>query len=153
MKLPRNGIAREIRHYIGSLFVFLLIIGIVVWLVMFPVLETNKEVVMMLIGTISASIGVVISTITGAKPDDVNALKGDVEKKQLQIDYLTKAKDDLESMVINLQKEMLKNQDDVMDKITLKAALDYDDRAGAYRQLSSQKKCTCGEDSCSCKGE
>ena len=86
MKLPKNGIAREIRHYIGSLFVFLLIIGIVVWLVMFPVLETNKEVVMMLIGTISASIGIVISTITGAKPDDVNALKGDVEKKQLQID-------------------------------------------------------------------
>ena len=126
MKLPRNGIAREIRHYIGSLFVFLLIIGIVVWLVMFPVLETNKEVVMMLIGTISASIGIVISTITGAKPDDVNSLKGDIEKKQLQIDYLTKAKDDLESMVINLQKEMLKNQDDVMDKIILKAALDYD---------------------------
>jgi low affinity Fe/Cu permease len=153
MKLPRNGIAREIRHYIGSLFVFLLIIGIVVWLVMFPVLETNKEVVMMLIGTISASIGIVISTITGAKPDDVNSLKNDVEKKQLQIDYLTKAKDDLESMVINLQKEMLKNQDDVMDKIILKAALDYDDRAGAYKQLSSQKKCTCSEDSCSCKGE
>ena len=153
MKLRRNGIAREIRHYIGSLFVFLLIIGIVVWLVMFPVLETNKEVVMMLIGTISASIGIVISTITGAKPDDVNALKGDVEKKQLQIDYLTKAKDDLESMVINLQKEMLKNQDDVMDKIILKAALDYDDRAGAHKQLSSQKKCICGEDSCSCKGE
>lgn len=153
MKLPRNGIAREIRHYIGSLFVFLLIIGIVIWLVKFPVLETNKEVVMMLIGTISASIGIVISTITGAKPDDVNSLKNDVEKKQLQIDYLTKAKDDLESMVINLQKEMLKNQDDVMDKIILKAALDYDDRAGAYRQLSSQKKCTCGKDSCSCKGE
>jgi low affinity Fe/Cu permease len=153
MKLPKNGIAREIRHYIGSLFVFLLIIGIVVWLVKFPVLETNKEVVMMLIGTISASIGIVISTITGAKPDDVNSLKGDIEKKQLQIDYLTKAKDDLESMVINLQKEMLKNQDDVMDKIILKAALDYDDRAGAYRQLVSQKKCVCGEDSCSCKGE
>lgn len=153
MKLPRNGIAREIRHYIGSLFVFLLIIGIVIWLVKFPVLETNKEVVMMLIGTISASIGIVISTITGAKPDDVNSLKNDVEKKQLQIDYLTKAKDDLESMVINLQKEMLKNQDDVMDKIILKAALDYDDRASAHRQLTSQKKCTCGKDSCSCKGE
>ena len=120
---------------------------------MFPVLETNKEVVMMLIGTISASIGIVISTITGAKPDDVNALKGDVEKKQLQIDYLTKAKDDLESMVINLQKEMLKNQDDVMDKIILKAALDYDDRDGARRQLRVEKKCICGEDSCSCKGE
>ena len=107
----------------------------------------------MLIGTISASIGVVISTITGAKPDDVNALKGDIEKKQLQIDHLTKAKDDLESMVINLQKEMLRNQDDVMDKIILKAALDYDDRDGARRQLALQKKCVCGEDNCSCKGE
>ena len=136
MKLPKNGVAREIRHYIGSLFIFLLIIGIVGFLVRFPVLETNKEVVMMLIGTLSASIGLVVSTITGAKPDDVNALKSDLEKKQLQIDHLTKSKDDLESMVINLQKSMLENQDDVMDKIILKAALDYDDRNKAKEILN-----------------
>ena len=101
----------------------------------FPVLETNKEVVMMLIGTLAASIGLVVSTITGAKPDDVNALKSDLEKKQLQIDHLTKSKDDLESMVINLQKGMLENQDDVMDKIILKAALVYDDRNKAKQIL------------------
>jgi len=83
MKLPKNGVAREIRHYIGSLFIFLLIISIVFILMRFPVLETNKEVVMMLIGTLAASIGLVVSTITGAKPDDVNALKGDVEKKTI----------------------------------------------------------------------
>ena len=29
----------------------------------------------MMIGTISASIGIVVSTITGSKPDDVQALK------------------------------------------------------------------------------
>ena len=103
------------------------VIGIIVVLIQFPVLETNKEVVMMLIGTISASIGIVVSTITGAKPDDINALKSDLEKKQLQIDWLTKSKDDLEGMVIDLQKTMLENQDAVMDKIILKAALDYDD--------------------------
>jgi predicted transcriptional regulator len=102
----------------------------------FPVLETNKEVVMMLIGTLAASIGLVVSTITGAKPDDINALKSDLEKKQLQIDHLTKSKDDLESMVINLQKSMLENQDDVMDKIILKAALDYDDRNKAKEILN-----------------
>ena len=89
----------------------------------------------MLIGTLAASIGLVVSTITGAKPDDINSLKADLEKKQLQIDYLTKSKDDLESMVINLQKSMLENQDDVMDKIILKAALDYDDRATAKKIL------------------
>lgn len=135
MALPKNGVAREIRHYIGSLFIFLLIIGIVGFLVRYPVLETNKEVVMMLIGTLSASIGLVVSTITGAKPDDVNALKSDIEKKQLTIDMLTSAKDDLESMVIDLQKQMLENQDDVMDKIILKAALDYDDRDKAKKLM------------------
>lgn len=135
MALPKNGVAREIRHYVGSLFIFLLIISIVFILMRFPVLETNKEVVMMLIGTLAASIGLVVSTITGAKPDDVNALKSDIEKKQLQIDSLTKGKDDLEQMVINLQKQMLDNQDDVMDKIILKAALDYDDRAKAKKIL------------------
>ena len=135
MALPKNGVAREIRHYVGSLFIFLLIISIVFILMRYPVLETNKEVVMMLIGTLAASIGLVVSTITGAKPDDVNALKSDIEKKQLQIDSLTKGKDDLEQMVINLQKQMLDNQDDVMDKIILKAALDYDDRAQAKKIL------------------
>ena len=128
MRLPKNGVAREIRHYVGSLFIFLLIISIVFILMRYPVLDANKEVVMMLIGTLAASIGLVVSTITGAKPDDVNALKHDIEKKQLQIDSLTQGKDDLERMVINLQKQMLDNQDDVMDKIILKAALDYDDR-------------------------
>ena len=72
MNLPKNGVARELRHYIGSLFIFLLVMAIIFILMQYPVLETNKEVVMMLIGTISASIGIVVSTITGAKPDDVN---------------------------------------------------------------------------------
>ena len=138
MALPKNGVAREIRHYVGSLFIFLFVIGIIVVLIQFPVLDTNKEVVMMLIGTISASIGIVVSTITGAKPDDINALKSDLEKKQLQIDMLTKSKDDLESMVINLQKQMLDNQDDVMDKIILKAALDYDDRDKAKKLMKGE---------------
>lgn len=138
MTLPKNGVAREIRHYVGSLFIFLFVIGIIVVLIQFPVLDTNKEVVMMLIGTISASIGIVVSTITGAKPDDINALKSDLEKKQLQIDMLTKSKDDLEGMIINLQKQMLDNQDDVMDKIILKAALDYDDRDKAKKLMKEE---------------
>lgn len=139
MQLPKNGVAREIRHYVGSLFIFLFVIGIIIVLIQFPVLDTNKEVVMMLIGTISASIGIVVSTITGAKPDDINSLKSDLEKKQLQIDMLTKSKDDLEGMVINLQRQMLDNQDDVMDKIILKAALDYDDRDKAKKIMQNKK--------------
>ena len=136
MTLPKNGVAKEIRHYVGSLFIFLLIMTIIFILMKYPVLETNKEVVMMLIGTLSASIGLVISTITGSKPDDINALKTEIEKKNEQIESLVEAKDHLEAMIINLQKQILENQDDVMDKIILKAALDYDDRAAALKQLN-----------------
>ena len=138
MNLPKNGVARELRHYIGSLFIFLLVMAIIFILMQYPVLDTNKEVVMMLIGTISASIGIVVSTITGAKPDDVNALKSSLEKKEHQIELLVAAKDNLENMVIELQKQMLENQDTVMDKIILKAALDYDDRDSAKNILKNE---------------
>tara|TARA_B100001094_G_scaffold332446_1_gene404508 strand:+ start:263 stop:685 length:423 start_codon:yes stop_codon:yes gene_type:complete len=135
MLLPKNGVAKELRSYAGSLFVFLFVIGIIITLLQYPVLDANKEVVMMLIGTIAASIPVIISSITGTKPDDINALKGDIEKKQLTIDHLNKSKDDLEKMVIDLQREMLKNQDDVMDKIILKAAMDFDDIQYAKKRI------------------
>ena len=138
MKLPSNGVAKELRHYVGSLFIFLFVIGIIIVLIQFPVLDTNKEVVMMLIGTISASIGIVVSTITGAKPDDVTALKTSLEKKEHHIELLVSAKDQLEQMVINLQKQMLDNQDAVMDKIILKAAMDFDEK-------NNPPKCECGE--------
>jgi heme/copper-type cytochrome/quinol oxidase subunit 4 len=123
-----NGVAKEIRHYVGSLFIFLFVIGLIVALIQFPVLDTNKEVVMMLIGTISASIGITVATITGSKPDDINSLKQSLEKKEHQIEMLVAAKDNLEGMVIDLQKQMLENQDNMMDKIILKAAMDFDDK-------------------------
>lgn len=124
----KNGVAREIRSYVGSLLIFLFVIGLIIALIQFPVLDTNKEVVMMLIGTISASIGITVATITGSKPDDINTLKQNLEKKDQQIEMLVAAKDNLENMVINLQKEMLENQDNMMDKFILKAAIDFDNK-------------------------
>ena len=128
MNLPKNGVAREIRHYAGSLFVFLFIVGIIITFVQYPVLESNKEIVLMLIGSIAASIPTLISAISGTRPDDVTALKTQLDKKEHQIQTLVDSKDNLEEMVINLQKEMLQNQDNMMDKIILKAALDFDDK-------------------------
>jgi len=138
MNLPKNGVAKEIRHYVGSLFIFLIIIGIIIALIQYPVLETNKEVVMMMIGTISASIGIIVSTITGSKPDDVQALKSSLEKKEHQIELLVAAKDNLEAMVIDLQKQMLETQNNMMDNLVLKAALDFDDRETAKKKLNDK---------------
>ncbi len=128
MNLPKNGVAKEIRSYSGALLIFFFIVALVVVFIQYPVLDSNKEVVMMLVGTLSASLAMVISTITGSKPDDINALKNSIEKKEQQIELLVGAKDRLEEMVIDLHREMLKNQDAVMDKIILKAAMDFDDK-------------------------
>jgi len=128
MQLPKNGVAKELRSYAGSLLIFFFIVGIIITFVQYPVLESNKEIVLMLIGSIAASIPVLISAISGTKPDDVNALKATLEKKDHQIQMLVDAKDRLEDMVINLQREMLQNQDNMMDKIILKAAMDFDDK-------------------------
>jgi len=128
MTLPKNGVAREIRHYSGALIIFFFIIGIIVTLIQYPVLDSNKEIVMTLIGMLAASLAMVISTITGSKPDDVNELKSQITKRDDQIDLLVKQKDEYEKMIITLQKTIIDNQDAVMDKIILKAAIDYDNK-------------------------
>ena len=128
MNLPKNGVAKEIRHYSGALLIFLFIVALVVVFIQYPVLDSNKEVVMMLVGTLSASLGLVVSTITGSKPDDINALKSKLDSKEQTIESLTKSKDEYEAMIITLQKDMLKNQDDMFDKFILKQAMDFDDK-------------------------
>ena len=84
--MPKNGVAKEIRHYIGALLIFFFIVALVVGFIQFPVLDSNKEVVMMLVGTLSASLAMVVSTITGSKPDDIEAMKNKVEKLELTIE-------------------------------------------------------------------
>ena len=126
--MPKNWVAKEIRHYAGSLFIFLFVIGIIVTLLQFPVLDSNMEVVMMLIGTIAASIPIIISSITGTKTDDVEAMKAKVEKLELTIEQLHKNKDEYEKMIINLQNQMVENYDNILDRIILKSAMDFDDK-------------------------
>ena len=128
MNLPKSGVARDLRHYSGALLIFLFIVGLVIVFIQYPVLDSNKEVVMMLVGTLSASLAMVISTITGSKPDDINALKNKLDSREQKIESLTKSKDQYEAMIIKLQKDMLKNQDDMFDKLILKAAMDFDDK-------------------------
>ena len=128
MNLPKNGVAKEIRSYSGALLIFFFIVALVVVFIQYPVLDSNKEVVMMLVGTLSASLAMVISTITGSKPDDINALKNKLDSKEQTIDSLIKSKDEYEAMIIKLQKDIIKNQDDMFDKFVLKAAMDYDDK-------------------------
>lgn len=126
--MPKNGVAKEIRHYIGALLIFFFIVALVVGFIQFPVLDSNKEVVMMLVGTLSASLAMVVSTITGSKPDDIEAMKSKIEKLELTIENLHRNKDEYEKMIINLQNQMVENYDNILDRVILKSAMDFDDK-------------------------
>lgn len=80
----------------------------------------------MLIGAISASIPMIISTITGRDPHDVDALKGTIDKKENQIELLVSEKDRLEKMIIELQTQILENYDNTLDRVLLSKSIDYD---------------------------
>ena len=82
----------------------------------------------MLIGSLTASLAMVISTITGSKPDDISAMRNKLESREQQIESLTKSKDEYESMIIRLQKQIIKNQEEMVDRFLLKSAMEFDDK-------------------------
>lgn len=126
MQIPKNGVAREIRHFGGSLVVFFLVVAILFYLTKYTIPQQNSQIVNTLIGMIAASVAMVISSITGQKPDELNMLKSTLEKKENQIDFLVKEKDRLEGMIIDLQKQILENYDSTLDRVLLSKTLDYD---------------------------
>ena len=96
-----NGAARDIRHFSGSLIVFFLLVLILYYLAKYTIPEQNAQIINTLIGMIAASIAMVIQSITGQKKDEERALKEQVEKKDMQIDFLIREKDRLEGMIID----------------------------------------------------
>ena len=120
MKLPSNGVAKDIRHFAGSLLVFFLVIIILFYLTKYSIPNENAQIVNTLIGMIAASIAMVIASITGRNPDDLEAAKKKISNLEMKIEMLVSAKDMLEGMLIKLQ-------DDTIDRLLLNKTLDYDD--------------------------
>ena len=131
MKLPSNGVAKDIRHYVGALIVFFLVIIILFYLTKYQIPSENSQIVNTLIGMIAASIAMVISSITGRNPDDLEAAKKKISNLEMKIEMLVSAKDMLENMLIKLQ-------DDTIDRLLLNKTMAFDD---------------CKSGKCNCKNE
>ena len=118
--MPTNGVAKDIRHYIGALIVFFLVIIILFYLTKYQIPSENSQIVNTLIGMIAASIAMVISSITGRNPDDLEAAKKKISNLEMKIEMLVQAKDMLENMLIKVQ-------DDTIDRLLLNKAMNHDD--------------------------
>ena len=115
-----NGAAKDIRHFLGALLVFFLIVGILVYLTEYTIPEENASIENTLIGMIAASVAMIISTITGRNPDELESAKKKISNLEARVDMLVSQKDSLEHMIIKMQ-------EDSIDKLSLMSSFYIDD--------------------------
>ena len=111
MKKAKN----DLRHYAGAAGIFILIIFLLLFLSFNEVPPVNKDIFVTVTGMVVGSLSVVIYTIIGRNPDEVDALTKKVDSLQTANDHLVNQKDELEKMVITLQENMI-------DKISILGA-------------------------------
>ena len=81
---------KELRHYLGAAGVFILVIGLLLFLAFNDIPQANKDIFVSIIGMIVGSLSVVIYTIIGKNPDEVNSLQKKVESLQALADTMEK---------------------------------------------------------------
>ncbi|QDP56387.1 MAG: hypothetical protein GOVbin150_29 [Prokaryotic dsDNA virus sp.] len=118
--IPKNGTFRFLLHFSGALLVFFLIVGILVYLTEYTIPEENASIVNTLIGMIAASVAMIISTITGRNPDELESAKKKISSLEMKVDMLVSQKDSLENLVIEMQK-------DSIEKLSLMSTVWIDD--------------------------
>ena len=97
----------DLRHYAGAAGIFILIILLLLFLSFNQIPPVNKDIFVTVTGMVVGSLSVVIYTIIGRNPDEVDALTKKVDSLQTSNDHLVKQKDELEKMVITLQENMI----------------------------------------------
>ena len=112
---------KELRGYVGSGIVFLFVILLLVFLSMREIPESNNDSFKLIVGALIATIGAAVYVFIGKDETSVIELQRKNDVLETKVDTLIAQKDILENMIIKMQ-------DDLIDKIFLKKALDYDGR-------------------------
>jgi|TARA_R100001460_G_scaffold48531_1_gene86540 Na+/melibiose symporter-like transporter len=110
---------RDIRHYIGAVGVFLLVILLLLFLSFHQIPADNKDIFVSITGMIVGSLSVVIYAVIGKNPDEVAQLQKKNQSLQSLCDQMEKRNDQLEAMIIKIQ-------EDIIDKLTLLGASAFD---------------------------
>ena len=82
----------------------------------------------------------VIMTVIGRNPDEVNELQKRNEGLSAKVENLIMQKDDLEKMLITIQTN-------IIDQLTLLGSNAFD------TIYNKPKKCVCGKNECKCEGK
>jgi len=99
---------KDLRHYIGAAGIFLLIIFLLLFLSFNQIPPVNKDVFVSIVGMMVGSMSVVIYTIIGKNPEELEQIKQKNESLQATADQMEVRNDQLEEMIINIQKDIIK---------------------------------------------
>ena len=114
-----NGRSKDIRHYVGAVGIFSLVIGLLVFLSLTQIPEENKDIFVSIVGMIVGSLSVVIYAVIGKNPDEVAELQKKNQSLQSLCDQMEKRNDQLEAMIIKIQ-------EDIIEKLTVLGASAFD---------------------------
>ena len=98
---------KEIRHYLGAAGIFILIVALLLFLSFIEIPPVNKDLFVAIVGTLVSSLGMVVYTIIGQQPDEVNKLQKKNESLSSINNQMEVRNDQLEQMIINMQKEVI----------------------------------------------
>ena len=98
---------KDIRHYAGAAGIFLIVILLLLFLSYNQIPSENKDLFVSIVGVISGSLSVILFTIIGRNPNEVQELQKKNEGLEVKVENLIKQKDELEGMLISMQKQLV----------------------------------------------
>ena len=107
---------RDIRHYVGAAGIFILIVMLLLFLSFIEIPPVNKDLFVAIVGTLVSSLGVVIYTIIGQQPDEVNTLQKKNESLSSTNSQMEIRNDQLEQIIIDMQKEVIEKLTELKGK-------------------------------------
>ena len=98
---------KELRGYIGAATVFILVMGLLLFLAFYEIPETNNDIFKVIVGMLVGSLSVVIYTFIGKNPEEVESLKAKNEALEDKVAGMVIEKDKLEKLLRDTQTEVI----------------------------------------------
>ena len=98
---------KELRGYLGAATVFILVMGLLLFLAFFEIPETNNDIFKVIVGMLVGSLSVVIYTFIGKNPEEVESLKARNEALEDKVSAMVIEKDKLEKLLRDVQTEVI----------------------------------------------
>jgi len=104
---------KDLRHYLGASGIFILIVMLLLFLAFIEIPPVNKDLFVAIVGTLVSSLGLVVYTIIGQQPDEVNTLQKKNESLSSTNHQMEIRNDQLEKIIIDMQKEVIEKLTDL----------------------------------------